>query len=91
VEHYSNAATIARGTVVHAVMEVAAGEGDTKKVVAARVAARRGAANPRVSAVERSGSDYHVSGEGLPRNWMNVLSHGGYNIYGLGDPGGGGS
>jgi hypothetical protein len=21
-----------------------------------------------------------VSGEGLPRNWMDVLSHGGYNI-----------
>jgi hypothetical protein len=32
-----------------------------------------------------------VSGEGLSWNWMNVLSHGGYNIYELGDPGGGGS
>jgi hypothetical protein len=57
-------------------MEVAA----QKKVVAARVAGRRGAANPRFSAVERSVSDYHVTGEGLPRNWMDVLSHGGYNI-----------
>jgi hypothetical protein len=51
-----------------------------KKVVAARAAARRGTANPRVSAAERSGPDYHISGEGLPRNWMNALSHGGYNI-----------
>jgi hypothetical protein len=49
-------------------------------VVAARAAVRRGMANPRVSAVERSASDYHISGEGLPRNWMDVLSHGGYNI-----------
>jgi hypothetical protein len=49
-------------------------------VVAARAATRRGATNPRVSAAERSGSDYHVSGEGLPRNWMDVLSHGMYNI-----------
>jgi hypothetical protein len=31
-------------------------------VVVARAAARRGAANPRVSAVERSGSDYHPRG-----------------------------
>jgi hypothetical protein len=51
-----------------------------KKVVVARAASRRGAANPRVSAVERSSSDYHVSGEGLPRKWMVVLSHEGYNI-----------
>jgi hypothetical protein len=49
-------------------------------VVAARAAARRDATNPRVSAAERSDSDYHVTGEGLPRNWMDVLSHGGYNI-----------
>jgi hypothetical protein len=61
-------------------MVVAAGEVDAKKVVAARAAARRGAANPMVSAAERSSSDYHISGEGLPRNWMIVLSHGGYNI-----------
>jgi hypothetical protein len=60
-------------------------------VAASRAASRRGTTTPRVSAAEGSGSDYHVSGEGLPRNWMNVLSHGGYNIYGLGDPGGGGS
>jgi hypothetical protein len=39
-----------------------------KKVVAARAAVRRGTTNPRVSVVEISGSDYHVSGEGLPRN-----------------------
>jgi hypothetical protein len=51
-----------------------------KKVVAAKAAARRGVANPRVSTTERSGSDYHVSREGLPRNWMIALSHGGYNI-----------
>jgi hypothetical protein len=57
------------GTVAHDVM-----------VVAARAAAKRGAANPRVSAAKKSGSDYHVSGEGLSRNWMDVLSHGGYNI-----------
>jgi hypothetical protein len=49
-------------------------------VVSARAVARRGAANLRISAMERSGSDYHVSEEGLPRNWMNILSHGGYNI-----------
>jgi hypothetical protein len=49
-------------------------------VVAVRAAARRGAANPRVSAAERSGSDYYVSRVGLPQNWMDVLSHGGYNI-----------
>jgi hypothetical protein len=49
-------------------------------VVAARAAAKRGAANPRVSAAKRSSSDYHVRGEGLPWNWMDVLSHGGYNI-----------
>jgi hypothetical protein len=49
-------------------------------VVAARAVARRGTTNPRVSAAERSCSDYHVSGEGLPRNEMDVLSHGGYNI-----------
>jgi hypothetical protein len=49
-------------------------------VVAARAAARRGAANPRVSTEERSGSNYHVSGERLPQNWMDILSHGGYNI-----------
>jgi hypothetical protein len=29
---------------------------------------------------KNSGSDYHVSGEELSRNWMVVLSHGGYNI-----------
>jgi hypothetical protein len=60
-------------------------------VVAARTAAKRGATNPRVSAVERLGFDYYVSGDGLSQNWMVVLSHGGYNIYGLRDPGGGGS
>jgi hypothetical protein len=38
------------------------------------------AANPSVSAAERSDSDYYVSGEGLPCNWMDVLSHKGYNI-----------
>jgi hypothetical protein len=51
-----------------------------KKVVAARAVARRGTTTLRVSAVEKSGSDYHVSGEGLPRNCIDVLSHGGYNI-----------
>jgi hypothetical protein len=51
-----------------------------KKVVAARAAARRGVENPSVRVAERSGSDYHVSGEGLPQNWMDVLCHGGYNI-----------
>jgi hypothetical protein len=61
-------------------MVVAVEEGGTKKVVVARVAVRRGAANPRVSAAERSSSDYDVSGEGLLRNWMDALSHGGYNI-----------
>jgi hypothetical protein len=35
-------------------------------VVVARVAARRGMINPRVSTAERSSSDYHVNGEGLP-------------------------
>jgi hypothetical protein len=49
-------------------------------VVTARAAAKRGVANPMVSAAERSSSDYHVSGEELPRNWMIVLSYGGYNI-----------
>jgi hypothetical protein len=49
-------------------------------VAAARAVARRGTATPRVSTTKRSGSDYHVSREGLLRNWMNVLSHGGYNI-----------
>jgi hypothetical protein len=49
-------------------------------VVAARAAARRGTTTSRVSTAERLGSDYHASREGLPRNWMNVLSHGGYNI-----------
>jgi hypothetical protein len=45
-------------------MVVAAGEGGAnKKVVVARAAASRGMTNPRVSAAERSGSDYHVSGE----------------------------
>jgi hypothetical protein len=43
-------------------MVVATGEGAPKKVVAARAVARRGAANPRVSAAERLGSDYHVIG-----------------------------
>jgi hypothetical protein len=33
--------------------------------VVARVAARRGMTNPRVSTAERSDSDYHVSEEGL--------------------------
>jgi hypothetical protein len=61
-------------------MVVAAGEGGANKVVATRATVRRGAANPRVSAAERSGSDYHVSGDGLSWNWMDVLSHGGYNI-----------
>jgi hypothetical protein len=71
-----------RSTIAcRAVMVVAAGEGGVKKkVVAARAAARRGMTNYRVSAMERSGSDYHVSGEGLPRIWIDVLSHGGYNI-----------
>jgi hypothetical protein len=32
-----------------------------------------------------------VSGEGSRLNLLVVLSHGGYNIYGLGDPGGGGT
>jgi hypothetical protein len=32
-----------------------------------------------------------VSEEGLPQNWMDVLSHRGYNILGLRDPGGDGS
>jgi hypothetical protein len=45
---------------------VVAREGGTKKVVAARAAARRGTTNPSISTMERSGSDYHVSGEGLP-------------------------
>jgi hypothetical protein len=36
--------------------------------------------NPSVSAAERSDSDYYVSGEGLPCNWMDILSHRGYNI-----------
>jgi hypothetical protein len=49
-------------------------------VVAARAAVRRGATNPSVSAAERSDSDYYVSGEGLPCNWMDILSHRGYNI-----------
>jgi hypothetical protein len=49
-------------------------------VVAARATAWRGTTTPRVSAVERLGSDYHISGDGLPQNWMNVLSYGGYNI-----------
>jgi hypothetical protein len=44
------------------------------------VAARKGATTPRVSAAKKSSSDYHVSGERLPRNWMVVLSHKGYNI-----------
>jgi hypothetical protein len=48
--------------------------------VAARAAARRGGANSRVSVMERSGFDYHASGEGLSQNWMYILSHGGYNI-----------
>jgi hypothetical protein len=43
-----------------------------KKVMAARAGARRGVANPRVSAAERSGFDYHVSGEELPLNSMDV-------------------
>jgi hypothetical protein len=34
---------------------------------------------------------YHVSGEGLRQNALVVLSHGGYNIYGLGNSGGGGA
>jgi hypothetical protein len=51
-------------------MVVATGEGGAKS----------GAANARVNAMERSASDYHVSGEGLPWNWMDVLSHGVYNI-----------
>jgi hypothetical protein len=29
---------------------------------------------------KRLGSDYHVSGDGLPWNWMIASSHGGYNI-----------
>jgi hypothetical protein len=30
----------------------------------------------RLSGSEKnSGSDYHVSGEGLPRNWMILLGH----------------
>jgi hypothetical protein len=44
-----------------------------KKEMAARAAARRGAITPRVSAAEKSGSDYHISGEGLLRNWMILL------------------
>jgi hypothetical protein len=61
-------------------MVVATGEGAPKKVLAARAVAKRGVANPRVSAAERLGSDYHVIGEGLLRNWMDVLSLAGYNI-----------
>jgi hypothetical protein len=49
-------------------MVVVAGEGGAKEMVAARAAARRGTTNPRVSAAERSDSDYHISGEGLPQN-----------------------
>jgi hypothetical protein len=46
-----------------------------------RAAARRGAATPRVSAAEKNScSDYHISGEGLPRNWMHVLMCGGVHI-----------
>jgi hypothetical protein len=51
-----------------------------KKLVVGRAAARRCTTTPKVSAAGRSGSDYHVSGEGLPRNYIIVLSHGGYNI-----------
>jgi hypothetical protein len=52
----------------------------------------RNSTTDRVSGSRKnSGSDYHVSGEGLSRNWMVVLSHRGYNIYGLGEPGGGSS
>jgi hypothetical protein len=39
-----------------------------KKVVVARATAKRGTTNPRVSAAERSGTDYHISGEGLLQN-----------------------
>jgi hypothetical protein len=37
-----------------------------------------------------SGVNVTVSGEGLRRSALVVLSHRGYNIYGLGDPGGDG-
>jgi hypothetical protein len=39
-------------------------------------------AAPKVSGSEKKklGSDYHVSGDGSPQNWMNALCHGGYNI-----------
>jgi hypothetical protein len=40
-------------------------------------------ATPTVSATKKkSCSDYHVSGEGLPQNWMPVLMCGGVHIYG---------
>jgi hypothetical protein len=51
-----------------------------KKEMAARAAARRGAATPRVSTAEKSDSDYHVSGEGLPRNWMIPLMGDGLHL-----------
>jgi hypothetical protein len=36
---------------------------------------------PRVKERKKKlSSDYCVSGDGLPRNWMNILSHGRYNI-----------
>jgi hypothetical protein len=39
------------------------------------------AAAPRISGSEKMlNSDYHVSGDGLPWNWMIASSHGGYNI-----------
>jgi hypothetical protein len=42
---------------------------------------QRGAATLRVSGSEkRLGFDYHVSENGLPQNWMIVLSHNGYII-----------
>jgi hypothetical protein len=34
---------------------------------------------------------YHISREGLRWNVLVILSRRGYNIYGLGDPGGGGA
>jgi hypothetical protein len=55
-------------------------------VVAARAAAKRGAANPRVSATKKSGSDYHVSGEGLSRNWMDVFESWRVQYIGIGRP-----
>jgi hypothetical protein len=52
--------------------------------VAARVAwvPARGAWQPLglAEVKKKLGSDYHVSGDGSPQNWMNALCHGGYNI-----------